>query len=205
MLQDMHYRSSIAFEKHLSSTFSPFRNISQRLVLLRRWEFKFLQSQIALNNCRTEEAAKYLEQTKLQTSNGFTEEFSVMEDLMGLAIGWFFWTSTPVFIHPLALRCPWCEYSASEEDRRHHQCRADRGFLHLQGGLQQNLHPSTIPKWRWWERQRRQWPRPGLCWSIVRQPTRWWVKNSPFSTDFQPFWSNQCSSGLSLGPCEILI
>ena len=26
-----------------------------------------------------------------------------------------------------------------------------------------------------------------------------------FSTDFQPFWSNQCSSGLSLGPCEILI
>merc|ERR1719228_3027285 len=54
MLQDMHYR-----------------NISQRLVLLRR----------------TEEAAKYLEQTKLQTSNGFTEEFTVMEDLMGLAIG----------------------------------------------------------------------------------------------------------------------
>ena len=48
-----------------------FRNISQRLVLLRR----------------TEEAAKYLEQTKLQTSNGFTEEFTVMEDLMGLAIG----------------------------------------------------------------------------------------------------------------------
>ena len=48
-----------------------YRNISQRLVLLRR----------------TEEAAKYLEQTKLQTSNGFTEEFTVMEDLMGLAIG----------------------------------------------------------------------------------------------------------------------
>ena len=38
MLQDMHYRSLIAFEKHLSSTFFPFRNISQRLVLLRRWE-----------------------------------------------------------------------------------------------------------------------------------------------------------------------
>merc|ERR1719412_2667746 len=48
-----------------------YRNISQRLVLLRR----------------TEEAAKYLEQTKLQTSNGYTEEFTVMEDLMGLAIG----------------------------------------------------------------------------------------------------------------------
>ena len=54
MLQDMHYR-----------------NISQRLVLLRR----------------TEEAAKYLEATKLQTSNGYSEEFTVMEDLMGLAIG----------------------------------------------------------------------------------------------------------------------
>ena len=36
---------------------------------------------------RTEEAAKYLEATKLQTSNGYTEEFTVMEDLMGLAIG----------------------------------------------------------------------------------------------------------------------
>merc|ERR1719391_1047838 len=54
MLQDMHYR-----------------NISQRLVLLRR----------------TEEAAKYLEATKLQTSNGYSEEFTVMDDLMGLAIG----------------------------------------------------------------------------------------------------------------------
>merc|ERR1719500_2636110 len=54
LLQDMHYR-----------------NISQRLVLLRR----------------TEEAAKYLEATKLQTSNGYSEEFTVMEDLMGLAIG----------------------------------------------------------------------------------------------------------------------
>ena len=48
-----------------------FRNISQRLMLLRR----------------TEEAAKYLEATKLQTSNGYSEEFTVMDDLMGLAIG----------------------------------------------------------------------------------------------------------------------
>jgi len=54
LLQDMHYR-----------------NISQRLLLLKR----------------TEEAAKYLEATKLQTSNGYSEEFTVMEDLMGLAIG----------------------------------------------------------------------------------------------------------------------
>ena len=36
---------------------------------------------------RTEEAAKYLEATKLQTSNGYSEEFTVMDDLMGLAIG----------------------------------------------------------------------------------------------------------------------
>ena len=63
-----------------------------------------------------------------------------MEDLMGLAIGWFLRTSAPVFIHPPALRCPWCEYPASEEDRRHHQRRADRGLLHLQGCPQQNLH-----------------------------------------------------------------
>jgi len=47
------------------------RNISQRLVLLRK----------------TEEAAKCLEATKLQSSNQFTEEFTVMEGLMGLAIG----------------------------------------------------------------------------------------------------------------------
>jgi len=54
LLQDMHYR-----------------NISQRLLLVKR----------------TEEAAKHLEATKLQTSNGYSEEFTVMEDLMGLAIG----------------------------------------------------------------------------------------------------------------------
>ena len=33
---------------------------------------------------RTEEAVKYLEATKLQSSNQFTEEFAVMEGLMGL-------------------------------------------------------------------------------------------------------------------------
>ncbi len=48
-----------------------FRNISQRAILKRR----------------TEEAAKYLEQTRLHSSHVFTEEFSVTEDLMGLAIG----------------------------------------------------------------------------------------------------------------------
>lgn len=67
-----------------------YRNISQRLVLLKRFtvlEYTVLQLS-SLFPCRTEEAAKYLEATKLQTSNGYSEEFTVMEDLMGLAIGW---------------------------------------------------------------------------------------------------------------------
>ena len=48
-----------------------FRNIVQRIMLQKR----------------TEEAARHLEATKLQSLSGFTEEFSVREDLMGLAIG----------------------------------------------------------------------------------------------------------------------
>jgi fragile X mental retardation protein len=48
-----------------------FRNVSQRAILQRR----------------TEEAARTLEATKLQSSSGFSEEFTVREDLMGLAIG----------------------------------------------------------------------------------------------------------------------
>jgi len=48
-----------------------FRNISQRANLRKR----------------TEEAARYLEATRIQTSSVYTEEFCVTEDLMGLAIG----------------------------------------------------------------------------------------------------------------------
>ena len=48
-----------------------FRNVSQRAILQRR----------------TEEAARTLEATKLQSSSGCSEEFNVREDLMGLAIG----------------------------------------------------------------------------------------------------------------------
>ncbi|EEB16847.1 conserved hypothetical protein [Pediculus humanus corporis] len=48
-----------------------FRNLGQKLLLLKR----------------TEEAARQLETTKLHTIGGYTDEFSVREDLMGLAIG----------------------------------------------------------------------------------------------------------------------
>ncbi|XP_059078661.1 RNA-binding protein FXR1-like [Tigriopus californicus] len=48
-----------------------FRNMSQKAVLQRR----------------TEEAAKHLEQTRLQSAAVFNEEFSVTENLIGLAIG----------------------------------------------------------------------------------------------------------------------
>ncbi|XP_046441375.1 synaptic functional regulator FMR1-like isoform X2 [Daphnia pulex] len=48
-----------------------FRNLTQKVVLLKR----------------TEEAAKQLECTRTHSSGGFTEEFTVRLDLMGLAIG----------------------------------------------------------------------------------------------------------------------
>jgi len=57
-------RSAMLQEMH-------FRNISQRANLRKR----------------TEEAARYLEATRIQTSAVYTEEFCVTEDLMGLAIG----------------------------------------------------------------------------------------------------------------------
>lgn len=48
-----------------------FRNLSQKVMLLKR----------------TEEAARQLESTKLQNTGGYSVEFSVREELMGLAIG----------------------------------------------------------------------------------------------------------------------
>ncbi|KAL0274732.1 UNVERIFIED_CONTAM: hypothetical protein PYX00_002789 [Menopon gallinae] len=48
-----------------------FRNLGQKVLLLKR----------------TEEAARQLETTKLHTVGGYTDEFSIREDLMGLAIG----------------------------------------------------------------------------------------------------------------------
>ncbi|XP_075976026.1 synaptic functional regulator FMR1 isoform X4 [Anticarsia gemmatalis] len=48
-----------------------FRNLTQKLLLLQK----------------TEEAARQLESTKIHNQGGYTDEFSVPEDLMGLAIG----------------------------------------------------------------------------------------------------------------------
>ncbi|XP_022116364.1 fragile X mental retardation syndrome-related protein 1 isoform X1 [Pieris rapae] len=48
-----------------------FRNLTQKLLLLKK----------------TEEAARQLESTKIHNQGGYTDEFSVREDLMGLAIG----------------------------------------------------------------------------------------------------------------------
>lgn len=48
-----------------------FRSLSQKVLLLKR----------------TEEAARQLETTKLATRDGYSDEFIVREDLMGLAIG----------------------------------------------------------------------------------------------------------------------
>ncbi|XP_033213525.1 synaptic functional regulator FMR1 isoform X10 [Belonocnema kinseyi] len=62
--ENMRRHSSMLQEMH-------FRNLSQKVLLLKR----------------TEEAARQLESTKLQTIGGYTDEFNVREDLMGLAIG----------------------------------------------------------------------------------------------------------------------
>ncbi|KAI4493358.1 hypothetical protein M0802_009418 [Mischocyttarus mexicanus] len=62
--ENIHRHSTMLQEMH-------FRNLSQKVLLLKR----------------TEEAARQLESTKLQTMGGYTDEFNVREDLMGLAIG----------------------------------------------------------------------------------------------------------------------
>ncbi|KAK2588562.1 hypothetical protein KPH14_006336 [Odynerus spinipes] len=62
--ENVHRHSTMLQEMH-------FRNLSQKVLLLKR----------------TEEAARQLESTKLQTIGGYTDEFNVREDLMGLAIG----------------------------------------------------------------------------------------------------------------------
>ncbi|XP_078033133.1 synaptic functional regulator FMR1 isoform X5 [Augochlora pura] len=62
--ETLHRHSSVLQEMH-------FRSLHQKVLLLKR----------------TEEAARQLESTKLQTIGGYTDEFNVREELMGLAIG----------------------------------------------------------------------------------------------------------------------
>ncbi|XP_026273824.1 fragile X messenger ribonucleoprotein 1 homolog isoform X3 [Frankliniella occidentalis] len=58
----------------------------KRSVLLQEMHFRNLSQKVLLLK-RTEEAARQLESTKLNTVGGFSDEFSVRDDLMGLAIG----------------------------------------------------------------------------------------------------------------------
>lgn len=58
----------------------------KRSVLLQEMHFRNLTQKVLLLK-RTEEAVRQLESTKLHTTGGYSDEFSVREDLMGLAIG----------------------------------------------------------------------------------------------------------------------
>ncbi|XP_076323989.1 RNA-binding protein FXR1-like isoform X2 [Tachypleus tridentatus] len=58
----------------------------KRAMLLIEMHFRNLRQKVLLVH-RTEEAARQLENTKLHSNSGYVEEFSVRDDLMGLAIG----------------------------------------------------------------------------------------------------------------------
>lgn len=58
----------------------------KRALLLQDMHFRSLQQKVLLLK-RTEEAARQLESTKLTNVGGYSDEFLVREDLMGLAIG----------------------------------------------------------------------------------------------------------------------
>ncbi|XP_076348030.1 RNA-binding protein FXR1-like isoform X2 [Tachypleus tridentatus] len=58
----------------------------KRALLLIEMHFRNLRQKVLLVH-RTEEAARQLENTKLHSNSGYVEEFSVRDDLMGLAIG----------------------------------------------------------------------------------------------------------------------
>ncbi|CAH1134995.1 unnamed protein product [Ceutorhynchus assimilis] len=58
----------------------------KRASLLQDMHFRSLSQKVLLMK-RTEEAARQLESTKLATIGGYSDEFHVKEDLMGLAIG----------------------------------------------------------------------------------------------------------------------
>ncbi|KAK9505472.1 hypothetical protein O3M35_009521 [Rhynocoris fuscipes] len=73
-------------ENGVLSFISRCENSQKRAAMLQEMHFRNLHQKLLLLR-RTEEAQKQLESTKIQNTGGFSDEFSVKEDLMGLAIG----------------------------------------------------------------------------------------------------------------------
>ncbi|KAK4881030.1 hypothetical protein RN001_004349 [Aquatica leii] len=73
-------------ERGVLVVISRFENCRKRASMLQDMHFRNLSQKVLLLK-RTEEAARQLESTKLATVGGYSDEFNVREDLMGLAIG----------------------------------------------------------------------------------------------------------------------
>ncbi|XP_066252286.1 RNA-binding protein FXR1 isoform X1 [Euwallacea similis] len=73
-------------EKAVLVVISSCETSQKRAGLLQDMHFRSLSQKVLLLK-RTEEAARQLESTKLATIGGYSDEFHVKEDLMGLAIG----------------------------------------------------------------------------------------------------------------------
>ncbi|KAF5292730.1 hypothetical protein FQA39_LY13889 [Lamprigera yunnana] len=73
-------------ERGILVVISRHENCRKRASLLQDMHFRNLSQKVLLLK-RTEEAARQLESTKLATVGGYSDEFNVREDLMGLAIG----------------------------------------------------------------------------------------------------------------------
>ncbi|XP_050294214.1 RNA-binding protein FXR1 [Anthonomus grandis grandis] len=73
-------------EKGVLTVISSSESSRKRAALVQDMHFRSLSQKVLLMK-RTEEAARQLESTKLATIGGYSDEFHVKEDLMGLAIG----------------------------------------------------------------------------------------------------------------------
>lgn len=73
-------------ERGVLGVLSRSESAAKRAVLLQEMHFRNLTQKLYLLK-KTEEAAKQLESTKIHSQSGYMEEFSVREELMGLAIG----------------------------------------------------------------------------------------------------------------------